>query len=146
MQFQLGKFFRRRYDKLIGPGYSSKKVYYRSSNTSRTIQSAQFNAAGLFGQTVPARIFIENINDWQTVPIHTVPLDGDYLVYQSIPCAKADKQHNEYVKSLSVMSEFRKHRNFFQFLEENSGAKIRTISDFGTIAEALIIEHGRGLP
>lgn len=35
MQFELGKFLRRRYDKLIGRGYSPKKVYIRSSDTGK---------------------------------------------------------------------------------------------------------------
>lgn len=33
MQYDLGKFLRRRYNRLIGPGYSPNKVYIRSSDT-----------------------------------------------------------------------------------------------------------------
>lgn len=32
-QYELGQFFRRRYNKLIGPGYSPNRVYIRSSDT-----------------------------------------------------------------------------------------------------------------
>lgn len=145
MQYELGKFFRRRYAKLIGSDYLPRKVYYRSSNTSRTIMSAQFNAAGLFEQSVADQIHNENTTDWQSIPIHTVPLNEDYLVYQSIPCAKSDKQHDEYVQSMAVISEFQQHTDFFKFLEKKSGSKVRNVEEFHVMAEALIIEHERGL-
>lgn len=144
LQFKLGQFLRRRYDKLIGPGYSSDKVYIRSSNTDRTLMSALCNAAGLF-EPSPADQFIDTIH-WVPVPIHTIPLDEDYLVYQSIPCAKADKQHDEYLESTAVISQIQDHSQLFKYLEEHSGSKVQSVGDFHVLAEALIIEHGRGLP
>lgn len=146
MQYELGQYFRHYYEKLIGPDYSPSKVYYRSSNTSRTVMSAQFNAAGLFNLSFADQMRNGNITDWQPIPIHTVPLNDDYLVYQSIPCAKSDKQHADYMQSPVAMSEFQKHSDLVKSLEENSGWKIPTIEDFHLLTEALIIEHERGLP
>lgn len=107
--------------------------------------SAQCNAAGLFEISSVDERWNGDI-DWQPVPIHTIPLDEDYLVYQSIPCAKSDQQHSEYMQSKEVLSEFQKHSQFSKYLEENSGSKVQTVGDLHVIAEALLIEHGRGLP
>lgn len=145
MQYELGKYLRRRYDKLIGPGYSPNKVYILSSNTDRTLMSAECNAAGLFQPSSANQQWNENI-DWQPIPIHTIPLDEDYLVNQWIPCAKSDKQHDEYLQSMPVVSEFQKHSQLFKYLEENSGSKVQNVRGFHVFAEALIIEYDRGLP
>lgn len=38
-QFELGKFFRRRYDKLLGPNYLAKDIYFQSTNEDRCLMS-----------------------------------------------------------------------------------------------------------
>lgn len=107
--------------------------------------SAQCNAAGLFEPSTAGQHWNDKVA-WQPVPIHTVRLDEDYLVYQSIPCAKSDQQHSEHMKSTAVLNEFQKYSQLCKYLEENSGSKIQNVEDLYVIAEALLIEHGRGLP
>lgn len=104
--------------------------------------SAQCNAAGLFEPSSAVQHWNDNI-DWQPVPIHTTRLDEDYLVYQSIPCAKSEQQQNEYLQSKEVLTE---HSELCEYLEANSGSKIRNVGDLFVISEALLIEHERGLP
>lgn len=50
------------------------------------------------------------------------------------------------MQSQEVLTEFQKHSELCKYLEENSGSKIRNLGDLYVIAEALLIEHGRGLP
>lgn len=38
-QFELGKFLRKRYDKLIGPDFSSKNIRFESTNEDRCFMS-----------------------------------------------------------------------------------------------------------
>lgn len=60
-QYDLGTFFRRRYYTLTGMHYSPTMVNIRSSNTSRTLLSAKYNAAGMF-------LTSEN---WPSVPTYS---------------------------------------------------------------------------
>lgn len=45
-QFRLGKYFRKRYNQLLGDKYSPAKVYVRSTDFDRTLMSGQANLAG----------------------------------------------------------------------------------------------------
>lgn len=65
--YELGQFFSRRYEKLLGDGsYSPDKVYTQSSEMERTIMSAAMVLAGLFP---PKNIQIWNKDLlWQPIP------------------------------------------------------------------------------
>ncbi|XP_055307347.1 prostatic acid phosphatase-like [Sitodiplosis mosellana] len=75
-QYELGKYLRARYQKLIGAHYSPKKVYIRSTDEDRNLQSAQCNAAGMFNPTGDE---VWNKLGWQPIPIHTVPLSVRFM-------------------------------------------------------------------
>lgn len=143
-QYELGKYLRRRYNELLGPGYSPQKVYIRSSDTDRTLMSALCNAAGLFSPSGD-QIWEESIS-WQPVPIHTIPLNEDHLVYQSIPCPKVQKLYDEYMESQQIKELLQRFSDLREFVETHSGKPIKNVVDFVTIYDALEIEHLRGLP
>lgn len=144
LQYELGNYLRRRYDGMIGPDYSSDKIYIRSSDTDRTIMSALCNAAGMFPPS-GEQVWEGSLN-WQPVPIHTTPLNDDYLVYQSIPCARADKLHNEYMQSWEVEVMLGRHIGLMKYLEKHSGVPVRTVNDLHLFYESLNVEYSRGLP
>lgn len=135
---------RKRYEKLIGTVYTPNNVYIRSSDTDRTLISALCTAAGLFPPS-EAEIWKIGLN-WQPIPIHTIPLSEDYLVYQAIPCPKFDKLREEYyMKSPEIEVLFRNYSALIEYLEDNSGKKIRSLRDLGSFDDPLRIEEFRGL-
>ncbi|XP_055300691.1 prostatic acid phosphatase-like [Sitodiplosis mosellana] len=143
-QFELGKYLRRRYERLIGTEYTPKNVYIRSSDVDRTLISALSNAAGMFppsGEQIWRTNFL-----WQPVPIHTIPLKDDYLVYQAIPCPKFDELRDQYItESPEVKGLMRKHRSLLAELEKHSGMKIRTILDAAIFNDPFEVELNREL-
>lgn len=140
-QYKLGKYLRRRYDKLIGPGYSAEKVYIRSSDTDRTLMSALCNAAGLFSPS--NKEMWKPTLHWQPVPIHTIPLDGDNLVYQGNTCERSTLLTDEY----SDRPELRqKYYGLMKYLEKKSGSKMSKPIDMHDVFDPIYIEHLRGLP
>lgn len=85
--------------------------------------------------------------DWQPVPIHTIPLKDDYLVYQAIPCPKVDQlrdQYNRESPELKVL--MREYQKLIADLEKYSGKKINTLMDTALFNDPLEIEQNRGLP
>lgn len=66
-QYQLGQYFRRRYDKLFGERYSPNNVYIQSTDVDRAIMSAQANLAGLFPPTHDIEKWHNDIK-WQPIP------------------------------------------------------------------------------
>lgn len=143
-QYELGLFLRRRYDKLIGSGYSVDKIYIRSSDTDRTILSALCNAAGLFPPSA-GEVWNESIN-WQPIPIHTIPLNEDYLLYQSVPCDRIDKLHKEYLESQEIKVLLERFSEFRAFLKTHSGVQFDSLADFVMMSEVLTLENLRELP
>lgn len=133
---------RKRYTKLIGSEYSSKNVYLRSSDTDRTLISALSNAAGMFPPSSD-NMFKSNFN-WQPIPIHTIKLEDDYLVYQATPCPRADKEIEEYHQSPEIRALARNYTTIFQYLEENSGMKVRSFQDAAHFNDPLNIEKNMG--
>lgn len=142
-QYELGKYLRRRYKKLIGPQFSTENVYIRSSDTDRTLMSALANAAAWFPPS-GSQIWKSSLR-WQPVPIHTVPLNEDYLVYQSVPCLRGVEELKEYMESPRIQAENVKYQKFFEFLERNSGSTVRSIKDAALLYDPLLIESFRGL-
>lgn len=135
---------RRRYNELIGPGYLADKVYIQSTDTDRTLISVLSNAAGLFPPTED-QIWNESIN-WQPIPIHTIPLDDDYLVYQDHSCDKIDTLADELLESNDIKSLLDEHNDLIEYLKKHSGIKIRDPGDFEIIYDSLTTEYLRGLP
>lgn len=144
LQFELGKYMRRRYQQLLANGDPTKKVYIRSTDLDRTLMSAQCNAAALF-PPVGTQVWKSSMR-WQPMPIHTIPINNDYLLYQSISCPKLDKLRDEYMESDDMKALFKRYNALIQFISENSGMEIRTVNDLTGIHQALSIEHQRGLP
>lgn len=142
-QYELGKYLRKRYKPLIGTQYSSKNVYIRSSDTDRTLISALSNMAGWFPPS-GAQVWKSCLR-WQPIPIHTIPLDEDYLVYQSIPCPRGEKELEEYLESPRIQAISKKYQKFFEYLEKNTGAPVRSVKEASYFYDPLLIESFRGL-
>lgn len=140
----MGKYLRRRYKHLIGVDYTPQNVYIRSSDVDRTLISALSNAAGMFPPQ-GGQIWKSGLN-WQPVPIHTIPVEDDYLVYQSIPCPKIDKLKKEYnMESTEMKALVKNHRTLLDNLEKYSGLKMQTIQDASIFHDPFEIVLNRGL-
>lgn len=119
-----------------------KNVYIRSSDTDRTLVSALSNAAGMFPPSSEHR-FKSNLI-WQPIPIHTIKLEDDYLVYQSTPCPRGDKEIKEYHQSPEIVALARNYTMLFQYLEENSGKEVKTFEDAAFFNDPLNVENFMG--
>lgn len=71
MEYELGQFFREEYGHLLGDDYTENKVEIRSTDTVRTLMSAQLVAAGLWP---PSETQKWNLDlNWQPIPIFAKP-------------------------------------------------------------------------
>ncbi|XP_031629368.1 prostatic acid phosphatase-like isoform X2 [Contarinia nasturtii] len=127
--FELGQYFRRRYNELLGDKYSANRVYVRSTDTDRSICSALCNLAGLFPPTVN-ETWNENIL-WQPIPVHSVPIHLDYVLWGPPDDCQAffaayDKYQRE---SPEVKRIYADYADEFAHWSEMCGKKLITIYD-----------------
>lgn len=121
--YQLGKYLRKRYFKLLDDGrYSPDKVYVQSSNKDRTMLSAAANLAGLFPPEKD-QIWNDEMPNWLPVPIHTLPIELDHIVAAERPCPRYKKAFNEQLTSPEFRAIVKTTKKYFKLIEEKTGYK-----------------------
>lgn len=142
--FDLGQFFRRRYQNLLGNGgYSSSLVHVQSTDVDRTLMSAMSNLAGLFPPAGP-QVWDADLM-WQPIPVHTMPDSMDYTLAGKRPCPKYDYA----LKKLKQSDEFRaldkRFKPLYEYLSKNSGKTVTSITDVQYLYNTLYIEELKNL-
>lgn len=139
-QYELGKYFRRRYEKLLGDGsYSPDKVFTVSSALDRTINSASLVLAGLFPPQ-NGQIWNQNLL-WNPIPVYVIPRSSDYLIIADDACPMYEKTLNEYENSSEIQAIKERNRELFEYLEQHAGEPIRTLTQIKDLHGTFIVEH-----
>ncbi|XP_031628603.1 prostatic acid phosphatase-like [Contarinia nasturtii] len=140
-QFKLGQYFRRRYHKLLGDKYSPKKVYVRSTNSDRTLMSALANLAGLFPPNAEEK-WHKDIA-WQPIPVHTMPLNMEYLLTydQPVDCPRYSAALKKYKsESPEVLRILEENKENILYWSKMCGSNLTTIEKIGHLYGILIVQ------
>uniref|UniRef100_A0A8D0EIF4 acid phosphatase n=1 Tax=Strix occidentalis caurina TaxID=311401 RepID=A0A8D0EIF4_STROC len=118
-QYELGQYMRRRYSYFLSVVYKQCEIYVQSTDCDHTLMSAQASLAGLYpptqGQIWNPRIL------WQPIPVHTVPLSHDNLLY--LPFSHCPK-YNELLKETFATRDFQKQlKQYRHFVPEQTTQK-----------------------
>ncbi|CAF1245430.1 unnamed protein product [Adineta steineri] len=133
---RLGQYLRTRYGSILSSNYTASEIVVRSTDYDRTLMSAQSNLIGLYG--------LKNVSDdtipIQPVPIHTVPMEKDFLLAVS-DCPRYEEIENEVYQT----DEFKKmntyYESFFQKLQVWTNISNMTLLNSWGIADTIFIEH-----
>lgn len=128
---------RRRYGEYIGT-YSPDKMSILSSSFDRTINSANLVLAAMFppnGEQVWNKKLL-----WQPIAVHSIPEAIDCYIDAQSACARYVKARDEYFKSAKIIALIKQNQNLFDYLEENAGQPIRTLTNAKDVYESLDIE------
>lgn len=104
--------------------------------------SAQACLAGMFPPSAE-QIFIDNFY-WHPIPVHTQSCREDYTLALSKRCDRFDYLMIEYLAEHEYSSLFTKHSSLIQYLEVNSGQKLRTLSEIYDLYDTLTIQKLKG--
>lgn len=86
-QYQTGLFYRKLYGSVV-PVYNRSSLWVRSTDVDRTLMSVESQLTAWFPPSAPGMIAVPGApEDWQPIPIHTVPKMNDGLLrtYDSCP-------------------------------------------------------------
>ncbi|CAG9864365.1 unnamed protein product [Phyllotreta striolata] len=125
-QYELGKWFRRRYNDFLSDNYSPNEIYIHSTNSDRTLMSAYANLAGLYP---PAgyQVWSDRIN-WQPIPVHTEDRSKDDVITDKRRCRAFAKAYGQAKKSANKFFRER-YRKLYGFIKDKTGWKDVTLSD-----------------
>lgn len=82
---------------------------------------------------------------WQPIPIHTIPERLDYVLAAKKPCQRYNYALNEYFNSPEYNALYEKFKPLFKYLEENSGAPVKSFEQVQYLYNTLFIENLRNL-
>ncbi|XP_075684712.1 prostatic acid phosphatase [Rhinoderma darwinii] len=149
-QYELGKYLRKRYTGFLNETYSRHEVYVRSTDMDRTLMSAQANLAGLY-PPVGKQIWNQNIT-WQPIPVHTVPVSEDNLLYMPLRnCPLYKKLLIETYESIEFNNLIDSYKDFLNSLQNDTGFSSEDLTEsnkWWIIYDALLCEqiHNYTLP
>ncbi|CAI5439602.1 unnamed protein product [Caenorhabditis angaria] len=119
----LGKFFRNYY-KSSGflQEFNKDQIYIQSSNTERTIMTAQAFSAGCFPPTGNSIWDNSSLSSWQPTPIHTSRPGSDPLLNNNIKCPNYRKIHKK-EKRIVARKIDEEYAELFKMLQIYTGKK-----------------------
>lgn len=144
-QYALGKWLRRRYRNLLSSEFNVSDVYVRSSDSDRTLMSAQANLAGLYAPK--GRQVWNNFLLWRPVPVHSLPENIDYITGGSLPkCRSYEEAYKAYLAS-DEMKEFEQSiQPIYDYLTANIGIVVDAPILALLIRDSLLDESIHNLP
>ncbi|XP_046524358.1 prostatic acid phosphatase isoform X2 [Equus quagga] len=118
--YELGEYIRKRYGKFLNETYKREQVYIRSTDVDRTLMSAMTNLAALFP---PEGVSVWNPGlPWQPIPVHTVPLSEDRLLYLPFrDCPHFQELESETLNSEEFQKRLHPYKDFIETLPKLSG-------------------------
>lgn len=104
--------------------------------------SAQCNLAGLYPPS-GEQIWRPDLM-WQPIPIHTIPLDDDYLLWPLASCPRHTQLFDQYMNSVEMKSIMQRHKSYIDFLQQKSGLKNMTLVDLALLYDTLFVQNLKG--
>lgn len=104
--------------------------------------SAQANLAGLFPPNNNQRW--NSDLDWQPIPVHTEPIDDDFLLASNKKCDHFDYIMLQYMNTTEYKGLFKNYKNLIRYLEKMSDKKLQTITEINNLYDTLLIEQMKG--
>lgn len=138
-EFELGQFLRNHYIKKLNfltNEYMRKEVYVRSTSLDRALMSAYSFLSGLYP---PGPREWNTSMGWQPIPVHTVPLEEDYLLFTDTPCPVVQEANKNKDSNPEVLKIMKKHEHFFSYVSNFSGEP-NTWSGVGKVLDPLFCQ------
>jgi len=149
--YALGQYFRRRYIqgrpyRFLSEAYDRHQVRVQSTDFDRTLMSAYCNLAGLFPPE-NSQVWNDKLL-WQPIPVHTEPLEMDYVLSMDAACAKYTEALDDVYDSDWVKKEEQRNEQFYKFIDNVTGSQDFSIRNLWDVADTLYCEkvHNMSLP
>ena len=134
----LGRWVRKRYSHLLSNLYSPYDIYIQSTDTDRTLMSAEAHLAGLYP---PIGNEIWNSIKWMPIPVHTVPEEKDSILAARKYCPRYDHELEKVLNSPELKRIHKENKRLYQYLTEKTGNKISSLRSVEQLYDTLFVEN-----
>nr|XP_060637800.1 prostatic acid phosphatase-like [Anolis sagrei ordinatus] len=125
--YELGQYIKNRYSNFLSSTYKREEVLIQSTETDRTIMSAQANLAGLFPPSGDEIWNPELL--WQPVPVHIVPKEHNpKLRFPMFHCPRYLKLLKETIISSEFQLKVQPYQEFIKMVSLHSGYNPETLA------------------
>ncbi|XP_037885224.1 prostatic acid phosphatase isoform X2 [Glossina fuscipes] len=145
-QYDLGRWLRKRYNKLLSEIYSEDEIFVRSTDVDRTLMSSLCNLAGLY-QPEASDIWNPDVN-WQPIPVHTMPEYMDSVLAGKAACPAYDHALSN-LRNSDVFQKLNTRFGYlFNYLSKYTGRSMNSLEDLQRFNNTLYIEglYNKTLP
>ncbi|CAM4516406.1 unnamed protein product, partial [Lepidochelys olivacea] len=126
-QYELGQYMRKRYKHFLSTVYNQYEIYVQSTDADPSLMSAQASLAGLY-PLVGNQVWNPKIL-WQPIPVHTVPVSHDKLLYLPYPnCPRYNELQKETFATRAFRRHFKHYRPFLRFLAVHTGYPLKRLN------------------
>ncbi|KAK3593233.1 hypothetical protein CHS0354_012313 [Potamilus streckersoni] len=148
-QYTLGQFLLERYvqTKFLNSSYKRTEVYVRSTDFDRTLMSADCVLAGLFPPD-PAQEWSQTLN-WQPIPVHTIPVNEDYLLSTESVCPNWNDLHSKFLETDPFFQDtLKENQDLIDFVSKNAPGVKRSWDGLEGVLDPLFCQnqHNMSLP
>ncbi|XP_060570173.1 prostatic acid phosphatase-like [Ruditapes philippinarum] len=122
-ELELGEFLMREYvdTGFLSSEYSQSEVYVRSTSYERALMSAYSVLSGLFPPGQNDSVWNHNLN-WKPIPVHTVPLEEDYLLRMNLSCPVYNTaRNNDPQRKLFMQQIMDEFSEFYSYVSKYTG-------------------------
>jgi len=134
---QLGKSLRAMYAGFLDKFYSPEKVTVRSTDYDRTLMSAQAVLAGLFSP-VDYQAWSSDVA-WQPIPVHTVELARENLMYGQGVCPRYSRLLDEVIRGDEFMRLEQANQDLFDAVNKGIGNGNVSLATLEGLSDSLFI-------
>nr|XP_034985516.1 prostatic acid phosphatase-like isoform X2 [Zootoca vivipara] len=118
--YELGQYIKKRYSNFLSAEYKREEILIQSTETDRTIMSAQANLAGMYPPTGD-QIWNPKIL-WQPIPVHVVPKESNpKLRYPIFNCPRYKELLRETMESSEFKAKIHPYKDFMETIGLYSG-------------------------
>ena len=115
-----GKYLRTYYGNFLNLTYDPSRVYVRSTDYDRTIQSMLSLLSGLYPPANSVQQWDPNFN-WFPIPVHTTSLATDNILHANAPCPRYDYLRQYWRNSSDYLSRQNANQQFLANMSNLSG-------------------------
>lgn len=145
-EYRLGNFYKEKYidTAFLGPNYNHSEIHIRSTDVDRTLMSAYCVLSGMFPpRNGSDQQWNPEIN-WQPIPVHTIPINEDFLLNTNAPCPTFNKFREALLKSKVIENFTLQHQDLIKTVSEIAGLPT-SIKSLFTVADAVFCEYKQNL-